>query len=212
MIRWVFEGAQKAQLLERIIIATDDNRIADAARKFGAEVVMTSSHHSSGTERVAEIASTLDTPIIINIQGDEPLIHGKMIDFLVEALQDENLPMATLIRRQTDQDRIHDKNEVKVVIDHSGNALYFSRAPIPFQAQDYYFYHIGIYGYQRDFLIKFSKLPPSRLEKTEKLEQLRALEYGHKIKTVEIPFITQGVDTPGDIKRVEKLLEQIQND
>lgn len=207
LVERVYERARQAKLLERLIIATDDDRIWNAAKKFGAEAVMTSPEHHSGTERVAEIAETIDSSIIINIQGDEPLLHGEMVDLLVSALQDERLSMATLVSRQTDRKLFHDTNAVKVVVDRKGNALYFSRAAIPSQIDDAFYLHIGLYGYQRDFLIRFAHWPPSRLEQLERLEQLRALEYGYTIKTIETSFITHSVDTPEDISRVEKLLE-----
>jgi 3-deoxy-manno-octulosonate cytidylyltransferase (CMP-KDO synthetase) len=172
---------------------------------------MTSADHRSGTERVAEVASGLDSPIIINIQGDEPLLQGQMIDDLVMALQEESLPMATLAARVTDADRIQDRDIVKVVADKDGNALYFSRSPIPFRAGDHFHQHIGIYGYQRDFLLKFPSLPPSRLEACEGLEQLRALENGYRIKIIPTQYQVLSVDTPRDIMAVENFMKQGKN-
>lgn len=207
MIQRVYERAQTAKYLDRIIIATDDERISKAAKDFGAEVQMTSPGHNSGTERTAEVTKKIRTPIIINIQGDEPLLEGKMIDDLVESLQDETIPMATLITKVKDLDLLHDINIVKVIRDKEGFALYFSRSPLPFKAQDYFLQHIGIYGYQKEFLLKFCELPPSRLERIENLEQLRALEYGYKIKVIETQFLTLSVDTPQDIIKVENFLK-----
>jgi 3-deoxy-manno-octulosonate cytidylyltransferase (CMP-KDO synthetase) len=208
MIQRVYEAANKARLLSQLIIATDDERISDAAKNLGAEVMMTSSSHLSGTDRVAEVAAEIKTPIIINIQGDEPLLKEEMIDELVQALQNEAIPTATLAARVNDINLLQDSNAVKVVTDKKGFALYFSRSPLPFQASDYFLQHIGIYGYQRDFLLDFSRMKPTRLEKTENLEQLRILENGYKIKVIETPFLTIGVDSPQDIIRVESYLEE----
>lgn len=212
IIQRVYEQAQTANLLQQIIIATDDERIFQASRSFGAEVLMTSPLHNSGTERAAEIAEKINTPIIINIQGDEPLLRGKMIDDLVIALQDETIPMATLAAKVKDLSLINEKNIVKAVLDKNGFALYFSRSPLPFQASDYFWQHIGIYGYQRDFLLEFSQLSASRLETTEKLEQLRVLENGYKIKIIETSSPTLSVNTPQDIIRIENFLKQRTND
>lgn len=208
MIQRVYEAAQTAQSLERVIVATDDKRILHAAQKFGADTLMTSSSHRSGTDRVAEITAGVNTPLIINIQGDEPLIKGEVIDELVEALQDEDIPMATLAVKEEDMILLNDHNVVKVVFNREGYALYFSRSPLPFQASGYFWRHIGIYGYQRNFLLEFCQIPPSRLEKAEKLEQLRAIENGYRIKIIENQFSSLSVDSPEDIIKVEKLLEE----
>ncbi len=206
-IQWVYEGAKQAKLLDRIIIATDDSRIFQAANKIGAEALMTSADHSSGTERAAEAAMHVDASIIVNIQGDEPLVNGAMLDALVKALEDPSIPMATLMARVEDMALLQEKDIVKVVADREGNALYFSRSPLPYQAPDYFFQHIGIYSYRKDFLLSFHLLPSSRLEKIERLEQLRVLENGLKIKMVEISRPTLSVDTPQDIIKVEKFLK-----
>jgi 3-deoxy-manno-octulosonate cytidylyltransferase (CMP-KDO synthetase) len=207
MIQRVYEATRTAKNLERVIVATDDKRILQAAQDFGAEARMTSSSHRSGSDRVAEVAREINASVVINIQGDEPLIKGEAIDELVEALQDEDIPMATLAVKEDDLNLLNDSNVVKVVPDKDGFALYFSRSPLPFQASDYFWRHIGIYGYQKDFLQKFCRIPPSRLEKTEKLEQLRALENGYRIKIIENKFSTLSVDLPEDIIRVENLLK-----
>lgn len=206
MIQWVVEGVRACRSLDRVIVATDDSRILTAVREFGAEAVMTSPYHSSGTERVAEVAGVHDFPIVINVQGDEPLVEGRMLDGLVEALQDQNLPMATLMARVPDLSFFSEPHRVKVVADAAGYALYFSRAMIPHGAEDFFFQHIGIYGYQRDFLLEFHSLPPSRLENTERLEQLRVIENGLRIKMIEIDRPTLSVDVPEDIIKVEKYL------
>ena len=208
MIQRVYDGARKAKFLERLIIATDDDRIFDTAKKFGAEVVMTSSSHTSGTERAAEVAKKLDSDLVISIQGDEPLIEPDMIDGLVASLQDSSVPMASLMARVKDLALIKDPHLVKVVVDRDGWALYFSRQPIPSAAMDFFFQHIGIYGYQREFLLKFARLGPARMEKCERLEQLRALENGYRIKMIEISHPTLSVDTPQDIIKVERFLRK----
>jgi 3-deoxy-manno-octulosonate cytidylyltransferase (CMP-KDO synthetase) len=208
MIQRVYEGARQAKLIDRTIIATDDERILGAAANFGAEAVMTSPKHRSGMERTAEVAQTLRNPIVINIQGDEPLITGEMIDRLVNELQDDEIPVASLMAKVYDLSLIHESHIAKAVVDKKGYALYFSRAPLPYQASDFFYQHIGIYGYQKDFLLEFARMKPTRLEQRERLEQLRVLENGFRIKMVEIPAPTLSVDTPQDIIRVEEYLKK----
>jgi len=157
---------------------------------------------------VAEVANKVKTPLIINIQGDEPLVQGQMIDALVLALQDEFIPMVSLMGKVQDLNLLSDTDTVKVIIDKDSFALYFSRSPLPFQASDFFYQHIGIYGYQRDFLLNFISLEPSRLEKTENLEQLRALEHGYRIKMIETQVPTLNVDTPNDIIKLEEFLKK----
>lgn len=208
MLQRVYEGVREARLVERVIIATDDERIRKAAESFGAEARLTSRTHSSGTERAAEAAQSIDNNIIINVQGDEPLVSGELVDSLVKALQDEAVPMASLMARVRDLSLMADPNIVKVVTDRDGFALYFSRAPLPCGASDFFFQHIGIYGYKRDFLLPFAALKPSRLERLEKLEQLRALENGWRIKMVEASAPTLSVDKPDDIIKIEEFLRK----
>lgn len=208
MIQWVYEGVRQARLVDSVVLATDDRRIFDAAKSFGAAAVMTSREHGSGTERAAEVAQNIDNKIIINIQGDEPLITGELIDGLVEALQDESIPMASLMTRVVDLSHIDDPDMVKVVADKDGSALYFSRSPLPHRSVDFFYLHIGAYGFQRNFLLRFPGLPPSRLEQTEKLEQLRVLENGFRIRMIEVPHPALSVDTPQDIIKVEEVLKK----
>lgn len=208
MVQWVYQNACRSALLSRVIVATDDPRILEAARGFGAEAVLTSAEHISGTERAAEVASRLEVPIILNIQGDEPLLAPEMLDSLVEALQDVAVPMATLMRKNTDLSRIQDENVVKVVCDGQGNALYFSRSPLPHEPVGHFWEHVGLYGFQRPFLLEFRSMAPSKLEKAERLEQLRVLESGFKIKVLETTHSTLSVDTPEDIIKVEKKLKE----
>jgi 3-deoxy-manno-octulosonate cytidylyltransferase (CMP-KDO synthetase) len=212
LIQRVYERAREARYIERLIIATDDQEIFAAAQSFGAQVQMTSPLHNSGTERVAEVAKELNTSIVINIQGDEPLLKGTMIDDLVEALQDKTIPMATLAAKQKDMDLLDDKNIIKVVADREGFALNFSRSPLSHQAPDYFWQHIGIYGYQKEFLLAFCQMQPSKSEKAENLEQLRAVDNGYKIKVIETQFSTLSVDSPQDIIRVENFLNKGAND
>jgi 3-deoxy-manno-octulosonate cytidylyltransferase (CMP-KDO synthetase) len=208
MIRWVYEGARRARTIDRLVIATDDRRIAEAAAAFGAEAVMTSPGHASGTDRVAEVARSGGAEIILNIQGDEPLVRGGMLDALVEALRSGESSMATLMAKNNDISLLPESHIVKVVPDARGRALLFSRAPIPFGASGYFHQHIGIYAYRRELLLNYGRLPASRLEAAEKLEQLRALENGIAIALVEIPEPTLSVDTPGDIIGVEDRLRR----
>jgi 3-deoxy-manno-octulosonate cytidylyltransferase (CMP-KDO synthetase) len=207
MVQHVWERASRATRLETLMIATDDARIYDTARAFGADVCLTSACHRSGTERAAEAALKLKTPLIVNIQGDEPLIHGDMIDSLVCALQEGDTPMATLAAKEYDLSLFDATSPVKVVFDKEGKALYFSRAPIPQGADDFFWRHIGIYAYTRPFLLSFPSLKPSRMERLENLEQLRALENGYAIKVVETTRVLVGVDYPEDIEKVEALLK-----
>jgi 3-deoxy-manno-octulosonate cytidylyltransferase (CMP-KDO synthetase) len=213
MVEWVARGASKSEMMDDLVIATDDERIRDAVESYGRKTMMTSPTLLSGTDRVAIVADRFDHDLVINIQGDEPLIKGPMIDALAEALaSDDSVPMATLGYRISDEEAA-DPNAVKVVTDMRGRALYFSRATIPYirrpsrEGAQNYFKHVGIYGYRRDFLLKFAALPPSPLEKAEGLEQLRALEYGYPIKVVETPYRVMGVDTQEDLEKVREALE-----
>jgi 3-deoxy-manno-octulosonate cytidylyltransferase (CMP-KDO synthetase) len=212
MVRWVYEGAREAKTLDRIVVATDDERILAAVRSFGAEALMTSGACASGTDRVAEAASRADAAIVVNIQGDEPLLRGKMLDALVRGLEESGAPMASLMARVERLELMGDPHIVKVVVDGRGDALYFSRSPLPCGASDYFYQHIGIYAYRREFLLGYSGLPPSRLERAEKLEQLRALESGHRIRMVETDAPTLSVDAPEDIIKVERFLARRPHD
>ena len=208
MIQWVYEAARGARLLERVVVATDDERIAAACRGFEAEAVMTSPSLGSGTERVADASYVIENNIIINIQGDEPLLSGGTIDSLVEVLQDPGVRMASVMRRETDPALLADPNRVKVVVDQDGWALSFSRFAPPSLDTDFFFLHVGIYGYRKDFLREFCAWPPSRLERQERLEQLRALENGVRIRMVETVHPALSVDSPQDIIEVEKYLDR----
>ena len=210
MLQHVFERASQARYLHKVIIATDDQRIQDAARAFGAPVRMTRADHRSGTDRVAEVAESENAQVIVNIQGDEPLLDPEAIDAAVLALtSDPDVPMATLAKRIEDPAEVNDPNVVKVVANLAGDAIYFSRNPIPYVRDSgaAHFKHIGLYVYQRDFLLAYSGLPVGPLEQAERLEQLRALENGHRIRVVETDYESFGVDTPQDLERIAMLFE-----
>ncbi len=210
MLQHVFERANQARYLHKIIIATDDQRIQEAARAFGAQVRMTRSDHRSGTDRVAEVAESENAQVIVNIQGDEPLLDPAAIDAAVLALaSDPDVSMATLAKRIEDPAEVNDPNVVKVVTNLAGDAIYFSRSPIPYAREGgaAHFKHIGLYVYRREFLLAYSGLPVGPLEQAERLEQLRALENGHRIRVVETDYECFGVDTPQDLERVAMLFE-----
>lgn len=214
MLQHVWERASQARYLTALVIATDDERIRAAAEGFGARVMMTGADHVSGTDRVAEAASASNAAIVVNIQGDEPLIDPAAIDAAVLGLLEaEDAPMATLRKRIERAGEISDPNVVKVVTDRTGNAIYFSRSAIPHvrDAADRgaaYFKHIGLYVYQRDFLLGYPDLPVGPLERAERLEQLRALENGFRIRVVETEYESLGVDTPEDWERISALFEK----
>ncbi len=212
MIQRVYEQALKAKKIDSIYVATDDERIRSKAASFGAKVIMTSSDHVSGTDRIAEAIRNIDCDIVINVQGDEPLINPEVLDALAAAMINEpDIPMATLIIPITDMKVAQDPNVSKVVKDKNGFALYCSRAAIPFARDGNWanlYKQLGIYAYRRDFLLKFASMGCSSYENIEKLEQLRALENGYKLKTVETSYDSIGVDVPEDIGKVEKLLKQ----
>jgi len=212
LIQRVYERSLQAESLSRVVIATDDERIFKASKAFGASVEMTSPLHVSGTARVAEVARRSEADIVVNIQGDEPLIMGEMVDSLVHALDDDSVPMATLYIKEYDRRCAQDPNIVKVTRDSRGNALYFSRSPIPYGTHECFLRHIGLYGYQKDFLLCYESLGRGELEKAENLEQLRALENGYRIKLIETRCSTLSVDTPDDILKVENLLKKGSND
>mgnify|MGYP001601126575 CR=1 FL=1 len=214
VIQHVYERAKKAKLLDDLVVAADDDRIVKAVESFGGKVVFTSKSHSTGTDRLTEVVNQLDVKIVVNIQGDEPLIHPFLIDDLVRTMQDNpEAVMATVVKKSQSLEEFNSPDVVKAVIDQNRNALYFSRQPIPTflkpNAEKSFFYkHIGIYAYNKDFLFMFKKLPKSYLEKNERLEQLRALESGYKIKVIETQFETVGVDTPEDLELARSILEK----
>lgn len=216
LIQYVYEEALKATTLEELIVATDDERILKAVESFGGRAVMTAKEHKSGTDRLREVVNPIDTQIVVNIQADEPMIHFSMIDELVNCLsQEPSIPMATLIHKIEDMQDLQNPNIVKVVKDTNNFALYFSRSSIPHlrasapRSQPISFYkHLGIYAYTKDFLFAFTNFPIGDLERSEKLEQLRALEHGYRIKLIETTFDTVGVDTPEDLEKVKQKMQE----
>ena len=215
MIEHVVQQTKSCPEVNEIYVATDDQRIYDCVQKFGGRAIMTSENHQSGTDRIAEAVETIqlaDRDIVVNIQGDQPIFHQSMLSQLVEALiNNPTIPMSTLMHNIIDDDLLRDTNKVKVVVDRNGCALYFSRSPIPFYRDNVskkaiHYKHIGLYAYRKEFLVAFTQLPFGLLEQAEKLEQLRVLEQGYKIKVVETAFDSIEIDTPEDIKRVEQNL------
>lgn len=209
LIQYVYEQAKKAESISDLIVATDDERIYKVVESFGGRAMMTSPTHPSGTDRCAEVAAKIDCDFVINIQGDEPLIPPYVIDKVAQALwespSDVYMSSAATIASPEEKDN---PNVVKVVMSKDLFALYFSRSPIPYLRHPVAttYRHIGIYGYRKDFLLKFVSLPQTPLEITEALEQLRALEHGYKIKMVIVDYSPVGVDTSEDLERVKEML------
>ena len=225
MIQYVYEGVCQSKLIDEVIVATDDERISEVVKSFGGKAVMTSPTHFTGTDRVAEVAKKLKSEIIVNVQGDEPLIRGEFIDNAIRPLlTDDTLQLSTLMTRIEEVRDWLNPHIVKVVADQKNFALYFSRSPIPFPRDlqigrlesnpfgtnrplpKRVFKHIGVYVFRRKFLLQFSKMKPTPLEKLEKLEQLRALENGHPIKVTPVDYEPLCVDTPEDVQKVEAFL------
>jgi 3-deoxy-manno-octulosonate cytidylyltransferase (CMP-KDO synthetase) len=214
MLQRVWEGARSAKSLRDVIVATDDERIAEACRGFGAAVAMTAGHHASGTDRLAEVAAGLEDEVVVNVQGDEPLVEGFVIDAAVEALAAApEVAMATVIHA-AEPEALDDPNRVKVVLDRRGDALYFSRSRIPAHREGaeapLYWQHVGLYAYRRPFLLDLVRLSPTPLERAEALEQLRALEHGHPIRCAVVEgWRGVAVDVPDDVARVEARLREL---
>lgn len=215
LIQHVYERAKMAKKISTIIVATDDERIERAVKNFGGNVIMTSPNHLSGSDRVAEVANKLSEDVIINVQGDEPLIEPWLIDELVEVFSKSEVKVATARIPITDPKDIQNPNVVKVVCDKDGFALYFSRSPIPgtrnditirTQIKPVFFRHVGVYAYTREFIIKFPSLEPTPLELQEGLEQLRILEHGYKIKVIDTEYQSIGVDTPEDLEHLRSIM------
>jgi 3-deoxy-manno-octulosonate cytidylyltransferase (CMP-KDO synthetase) len=211
MVQHVYERAMMTRYLRHVLVATDDDRIAATVRKFGGDVRMTRDDHPSGTDRVAEIASAENADLYVNIQGDEPLIDPEAIDAAVlSVLGDEQVSMGTLKKQIIDPDEVNNPNVVKVITALNGDAIYFSRTALPYYRDNLpapgpYYKHIGLYVYRRDFLLHYPDLSIGPLETAERLEQLRALESGYRIRVVETEYESLGVDTPEDLERVNEL-------
>ncbi len=227
MIQWVVEQVQKASRISEVIVATDDDRILDAVTGFGGKAVMTSQDHATGSDRIAEVASGLICDIVVNVQGDEPLIPPENIDQVIDCLdKNPTLNVATLMMAVHESDEIIDPNVVKVVTDQKGRALYFSRSAIPFHRDAWknglpesiskvkeegvsrVFRHIGLYAYTRSFLLEFTRMNPSPIEQLEKLEQLRILEHGYSIQVEITEKISMGIDRVEDLEKIERFLEK----
>ncbi len=215
MVQHVFQRTKACPEVDEIYVATDDRRIYECVQEFGGTAIMTYKNHQSGTDRIAEAVKTInlaDRDIVVNIQGDQPIFQPSMLSDLIQTLiKNPTIPMSTLMYKMIDDQELHDRNKVKVVVDNDGYALYFSRLPIPFYRDEtskkiFHYKHLGLYAYRKEFLLAFTKLSYGLLEHAEKLEQLRALEHGFKIKVVETTFDSIEVDTPEDIKRVEQNL------
>jgi 3-deoxy-manno-octulosonate cytidylyltransferase (CMP-KDO synthetase) len=212
LIEWAYEGASRVRGASRVLVATDDDRIAAAVRGFGGDVVMTRGSHESGTDRVAEVARTLRASVVVNLQGDEPVFDPGMVEEMVGLLAREpEVEIVTACHPIQDTESLQSPHVVKVVVDRRGRALYFSRAPIPSGALfdgARALRHVGVYAFRREALQKFTRLPRTPLEIAERLEQLRALEHGMVIAVVETRHATVGVDVPADIKNVERFVEE----
>lgn len=228
LIQWVYENASKSRYISEVIVATDSKKIVDVVNKFGGKAQMTSPDHPSGTDRIAEVARKLDSEIILNIQGDEPFIDTEVIDTVLKLMiKDQNVVMASAKTYMTDIADFFNPAVVKVICDQNDRAIYFSRAPIPYFRDEFLQYkrngklnreiinkicsstykHIGIYGYQWEFLMKFTKMKEGFLESVEKLEQLRALENGIIIKVPTVNYNGFGIDTPADLEKARKILK-----
>ena len=217
MICRVYDRASKAKLIDKAIVATDDERILKAVDEYGGKAMMTRADHPTGTDRLAEVAAAFeDVDLIVNVQGDEPLIEPSLIDDLISLFTDDsNLQMATVSTELKEEAEINNPNNVKVITDLNGYALYFSRSQIPYPrnaGKSKVYKHIGIYAYRRDFLLKYAKMSPTPLEQSESLEQLRALENGYKIKVLRSDNQFIGVDTEEDLKLVNDIYKKISED
>lgn len=223
MLQWVMEGVSQSKKIQRRILATDDKRIADVATRLGYEVIMTESDLPSGSDRVWAAVQDLPYDIIVNIQGDEPLIRGDVLDSLIEQVENGNCDMATLGHELTEE-TLFSQQVAKVVSNHEGMALYFSRLPIPFSRRPFGEFsgagaakipalkHIGIYAYKKSFLKAFCEQPPIGIEEAEGLEQLRALYLGAKLKVVKTAHDCWGVDIPTDVQKIEKIMMSQKNE
>lgn len=215
IIQWVWEKASKCPLVDRVIVATDDERIFNACKDFGAEVEMTSINHKSGSDRIAEVASRHpEIGYIINLQGDEPLIEQANIELVIKGvLEDEKADISTLLREIKDEEEAQNPNLVKCVFDVNNYAMYFSRSKIPYErnsGKSKIYGHLGIYGYKREALFKMTQLPQTTYEMAESLEQLRALQNGMKIKVAIVDNIPVGIDTMEDFEKFKKMVEERQ--
>lgn len=220
MIQWVYENAKKAKRIDRVLVATDDHRIKSTVESFGGAVVLTEPELPSGTDRVAAASINEDADVVLNLQGDEPFVAPQLLDALTAVFEDETIQMATPVKPVKTLDELEDPALARVLIDARGRAIYFSRAVIPFirdvanreawlNSHKYYI-HIGIYAYRKPFLEKITRLPQSPLEKAEKLEQLRVIENGYAIHTIETDYESVSVDTAEDLKKINDFVNKNQ--
>lgn len=212
MIEWVYKRT-KLSNLDEVVVATDDERIYKEVERFGGKAILTSKEHENGTSRIAEVCTKYeDYDVIVNVQGDEPLIEPEMINSIINSFkEDDTISMSTLKYKIDTMEEIENPNYVKVITDKKGYALYFSRSVIPYprklDIQNYY-KHVGIYGYKRDFVVEYAKMEPTPLELSESLEQLRALENGYRIKVMETPYKIIGVDTQEELEKVREYIKE----
>jgi len=213
LIQWVWEAVNNSNLFDQVMVATDSVKIKEVVDNFGGIAILTSKEHQSGTDRIAEVAESLDSDIIVNVQGDEPLINQKVLTSLLQIFEDSSIQIASLMTKIKDLKQLSNPNLVKVVVDNISNALYFSRSVIPYNRDNIHFedywQHIGVYAYRRNALMRLVKLPSGKLEQAEKLEQLRALENGIPIKMIKTEYNGIGVDTPEDLLKLESLLKEM---
>ncbi len=222
MIQHVYERAKKAKNIDEVYIAVDSEEVENVCKTFTSNIIMTSKEHESGTDRLAEAVKNIDAENIINVQGDEPLIEPELITKLVSSLENSDIPMVSAMNKIKTTEELKSPNAVKVTVDNNSNALYFSRSIIPHHRDEWeslinhhenipeplrFYKHIGIYGYKKDFLIDYSKMEQTYLERLEKLEQLRVLENGFQIKMIETKYESMGVDSSNDLKNVNKLIK-----
>ena len=212
MIRRVYEGVEKSNLISKVIVATDDQRIVDEVKSFGGEVAMTGAHHANGTGRCLELASALDSfDVVINVQGDEPLIRSEQLDALIQSFQDNSVDISTLAIASSSESDFLNANRIKVVMDTNNDALYFSRSAIPNQSKTKnpvtFYKHIGIYAFRREILLETQNMEPCAIELSESLEQLRWMHFGKKIRIVLTNVETPNIDSPEDVDKVLRLLK-----
>lgn len=213
LLQWVIEGVQTSKRISQILVATDDKRIADLSEKLGVQAIMTPSEIPTGTDRIFKATQEIDCDLILNIQGDEPLVTGDVLDLLILEMEKHSSSlMGTLAHPFKNSEDYKNPNRVKVLVDNNSEAIYFSRLPIPFSRKEIVpekgLSHIGIYAYRKEFLKTFCDTPATDLEKSEGLEQLRALQLGERIRVVTTDYETYGVDTPSDVKLIEKIIRQ----
>ena len=218
MIEWVYRRAMQVKQFDDVLVATDDQRIYDTVLQFDGKVIMTPEELSSGTDRVAWVAKSGDGNVYVNLQGDEPLINPQVLDHLCQVFSDKLVYMATPVKKINNFKDLTDPNNARVILDNNGDALYFTRAVVPFNrtapdSRDWlnsgvYYQHIGIYAYRREFLLKLAALPPGKLEQVEKLEQLRVLENGYRIRTVQTEYESISVDTADELNDVNLFVKQ----